>query len=126
MVTLGVTCFGSIRAYGLDGPLFRLTEKAGSHSVGLKVVEQYDYSRTYRRSTDDLGKPYQGERARPLQTLIWYPAEHSSAKPMNVGDYMNLWGTETNFGHPRMSANAKQWFSGVKPATLATSLWAST
>src|SRR5271156_4039154 len=79
-------------------PLFHFTEPPGPHQVGLKVVEQYDYSRTYRHTTDDLGKPYQGERARPLQTLIWYPAEKSNARPMTVGDYGNLAATETSFG----------------------------
>jgi hypothetical protein len=49
--------------------------------VGLNVVEQYDYSRVYRHSTDALGKPYSGERARPLQTLVWYPAQKNPRKP---------------------------------------------
>ncbi len=62
-------------------PLFHFTESPGPHPVGLKVVEQYDYSRTYRPTTDDLGKPYQGERARPLQTLIWYPAKRAAPSP---------------------------------------------
>jgi hypothetical protein len=51
-------------------PVFQFMEKPGSHAVGLKVVEQYDFSRT-RQATDDLGKPYSKERARPLQTLIY-------------------------------------------------------
>jgi dienelactone hydrolase/predicted negative regulator of RcsB-dependent stress response len=91
--------------------------------VGLKVVEQYDYSRIYRRLTDDLGKPYQGERARPLQTLVWYPAEKSSAKPMTVGDYGNLLATETSFGKARMSIDSEDSIKGMKP-TLAMPLWA--
>ena len=104
--------------------LFHFSEKPGPHSVGLKVVEQYDYSRIYRRATDELGKPYHGERARPIQTLIWYPAQAAgSAKPMNVGDYGNLTATETSFGSPRMSADAKTWIDGMKP-TLATPMWA--
>lgn len=57
-----------------DLPLFTVLEAPGPYAVGLRVIEQYDYSRTYRAPTDDLGKPYRGERARPLQTLIWYPA----------------------------------------------------
>jgi dienelactone hydrolase/predicted negative regulator of RcsB-dependent stress response len=98
-------------------------EKPGPHGVGLKVVEQYDYSRTYRHSTDDLGKPYLDERARPLQTLIWYPAKRSGAKPMTVGDYANLMATETSFGQPNLTADAKEEIAGMKP-TLATPLWA--
>ena len=92
--TLVVVMFvGAAAAVAQKEPLFQFAEKPGPHSVGLKVVEQYDYSRTYRRLTDDLGKPYQGERARPLQTLIWYPAEKSSSKPMTVGDYGDLMAT---------------------------------
>src|SRR5260370_37445148 len=81
-----------------DGPRFRFTEKPGPHPVGLKVVEQYDYSRTYRPITDELGKPFVGDRARPLQTLVWYPSQRSSEKPMTVGDYSRLAATATDFG----------------------------
>lgn len=107
----------------MSSPLFHFTQRAGAHPVGLKVVEQYDYSRAYRSATDELGRPYLGERARPLQTLIWYPAEASSAPPMRVNDYLNLWATETSFGEPRMPAWAIEWRSGMSP-TLETSLWA--
>jgi dienelactone hydrolase/predicted negative regulator of RcsB-dependent stress response len=106
-----------------DVPLFHFTEKPGPRSVGLKVVEQYDYSRIYRPATDNLGKPIQGERARPLQTLIWYPAEKSNARSMTVGDYANLARTETSFGKPQLAAFDKQWIATMTP-TLATPLWA--
>jgi tetratricopeptide (TPR) repeat protein len=36
------------------------------------------------------GKPATGEAARPVQTLIWYPAEKSSNPPMVFGDYLPL------------------------------------
>jgi hypothetical protein len=110
-------------AFSQTGPLFRFDEKTGPHAVGLKVVEQYDYSRTFRHSTDEFGKPYQGERARPLQTLVWYPAGQNSAKPMTVGDYVNLWATETSFGHPKISARMKEWLAGMGPS-LGMSQWA--
>src|SRR5271170_6227782 len=102
---------------------FHFTEKPGPDAVGLKVVEQYDFSRAYRSLVDDLGKPYQGERARPLQTLIWYPAEKTTAKPMTVGDYGDLAATETSFGKPDLSADHKQWLEAIKP-TLAMPMWA--
>lgn len=113
----------SIATSAQNVPLFQFMEKPGPYQVGLKVVEQYDYSRIYRHSTDDLGKPYQGERARPLQTLVWYPAAKSDAKPMTVGDYGNLMATETSFGKPKMSVEAEDWITGMKP-TLAMPLWA--
>jgi hypothetical protein len=65
---------------------FHFTAKPGPSTVGLKVVEQYDYARVYRPAIDDLGKTYVGERARPLQTLVWYPAQATSQTPMTVAD----------------------------------------
>jgi tetratricopeptide (TPR) repeat protein len=102
---------------------FRFMEKPGPDAVGLKVVEQYDFSRGYRSLIDELGKPYQGERARPLQTLIWYPAQKSSGKPMTVGDYGDLLATETTFGKPQLAPDWKQWLDSMKP-TLKDSMWA--
>ena len=67
---------------------FSLAEKPGPYPVGLKVVEQYDHSRTFQPLVDDLGKSYQGERARPLQTLVWCPAQKSSSKRVTVGEYI--------------------------------------
>lgn len=59
---------------------FQFTNSPGPHAVRLKVVAQYDYSRTYHSAVDELGKPYTGERARPMQTLVWYPAEKTGRK----------------------------------------------
>jgi dienelactone hydrolase len=103
--------------------LFRFTEKPGPYSAGFKVVEQYDYSRTYRHATDELGKPYQGERARPVQTLVWYPAERSNGTRMTYRDYVNLLATETSFGHPNMPVQGKEWLRVLQPS-LGSILWA--
>jgi len=113
----------SISAFAQSAPLFHFTEKPGPHGVGLKVVEQYDYSRTYREPTDALGKLYEGERARPLQTLVWYPFEKGQGKPMTVRDYASLMATETSFGKPLMVGNANNWMDGLKP-TLDMPMWA--
>jgi tetratricopeptide (TPR) repeat protein len=118
-----VTAFTLLTLHAQAAPLFRFTEKPGPYPVGLKVVAQYDYSRTYRNLTDDLGKPYQGERARPLQTLIWYPAKKSSAKAMTVTDYGNLMASETSFDKPRLAHKAQDWIKSMTP-TLAMPLWA--
>ncbi len=76
---------------------FQFTEKAGPYTVGLKVVHQYDYSRTWHTPVDELGQPFTGERARPLQTLIWYPADKSDGATMTMRDYALLRVTETDF-----------------------------
>jgi tetratricopeptide (TPR) repeat protein len=102
---------------------FHFTQSPGPNAVGLKVVEQYDFSRTYRPLTDELGKPTQGERARPLQTLIWYPAQKNSTKPMTVGDYGDLVATETTFGKPDLTADWKQWLDSMKPS-MKDPMWA--
>jgi len=102
--------------------LFQFMAKAGPHAVGLKVVEQYDYSRLYRPAIDELGKPYAGERARPIQTLIWYPSTRTDARPMTFDDYISLQATETTFGHPRPD-DLKKTREDMAPS-LASKLWA--
>lgn len=70
----------------------------GPHAVGLRVVEQYDYSRSYLGQYDVVtGKPVSGETARPVQTVIWYPAQ-KSGKPIVYGDYYRLASGEEKFG----------------------------
>lgn len=95
------TC-ASVGSFAQNAPAFHFPEPHGPEDVGLKVVEQYDYTRIYHGTTDDLGKPYTGERARPLQTLIWYPAGKSARQPMTVGNYVQLRANETVFdkAHP--------------------------
>jgi pimeloyl-ACP methyl ester carboxylesterase len=120
-VLLCVVC--SANSFARDVPGFRFVEKPGPYDVGLRVVEQYDYSRVFRDPIDDFAKPYAGERARPLQTLIWYPAEHSDKRPMTVADYVDLLSTETSFGRPETSAEAKEWLTAMRE-TVAVPLWA--
>jgi len=116
---LAIATFASAQ----NGPVFQFAEKPGAHAVGLKVVEQYDYSRVFRHATDEFGKPYTGERARPLQTLIWYPAQAGAGKPMTVADYGNLLATETSFGHPKMPVDGEEWIKTMKPS-LGSAMWA--
>jgi hypothetical protein len=110
-------------AHAQDGPLFHFVEKAGPYAVGLNVVDQYDYSRSYRRATDEFGKPFRGERARPIQTLVWYPATDRAGKPMTVGDYVKLWATESSFDKPKMNSDNKAWAAAMQPS-LKMPLWA--
>jgi dienelactone hydrolase len=123
LLPLLVVSVGATNGFAQNGPLFHFSEKPGTHAVGLKIVEQYDNSRSFGYRTDDLGKPYQGKRSRPLQTLIWYPARPSDAKAMTVGDYVNITGTELTFGRPQSSTRVEEWRSAVG-LTLRTPLWA--
>lgn len=110
-------------AMAQDAARFRFTDKPGAYAVGLKVVEQYDTARTWGSKVDILGRPRQGEQARPLQTLIWYPAEKSNSAPMTVGDYFHLLETETSFAKPQLWAGWDDWKTGMAPA-MKDSLWA--
>jgi hypothetical protein len=100
-------------------PYFHFTEQPGRFPVGLKVVDQYDYTRTFLPVTDPLGKPTTAERARPIQTLIWYPAVPSSAKKMTVGDYTQLLATETTFDKPHISADWQGWIKAMTPTLVS-------
>jgi hypothetical protein len=51
---------GPLSSTAQSVPTFRFDEKRGPETVGLKIVEQYDYSRSYQSMIDDLGKPFQG------------------------------------------------------------------
>lgn len=69
----------------------------GPHSVGLRKVDQYDYARGYLGKYDVItGKPVSGETARPMQTVIWYPAQ-PSGKAVVYADYFRLAASEERF-----------------------------
>jgi len=78
---------------------FRFTQKSGPYAVGLKVVEQYDRSRVFHNPGGQPDVPVT-EGPRPLQTLVWYPAEDSASPKMTIGDYAALIRTETSFDKP--------------------------
>jgi len=98
-----------------SSPLFGFTETPGPYPVGLKVVSQFDRARIFQRLTNDLGQPEPGERARPLQTLVWYPAQGTARAPLTVGDYARLMATETRFEKPGLSASSERRLEGLKP-----------
>ena len=76
---------------------FTFPNPPGPFAVGFRVVNQYDHARAYKGDVDAVtGKPVAGERARPIQTLVWYPAA-TAGKPMVFGDYLTLTGSEDDF-----------------------------
>jgi tetratricopeptide (TPR) repeat protein len=79
----------------------------GPHSVGFRLVQQYDYSRSYREKNDVVsGQPFTGERARPLQTLIWYPAATPSGTRIPYSTYIRTEATEDNYGRTKSDVDA--------------------
>jgi dienelactone hydrolase len=105
----------------LAGSNFTRHNAPGPNAVGLRVVEQYDFSRGYRGETDvETGRPITGERARPIQTLIWYPATKGSGQGLTVRDYVELGVTADDFDHPPAEREAMQAkFVASKVATLS-------
>ena len=115
---------------------FSFTEPPGEFGVGFNVVQQYDYSRAYQGKYDRFsGEPIQGQRARPVQTLLWYPARKSGT-PMRYADYLGLIGSEDDFGRTpekqaTIAANAMGWLVPAKMAAAQVdaeknkAMWAS-
>jgi dienelactone hydrolase len=71
---------------------------SGEYGVGLRIVQLYDRSRVYHDKIDLVtGTAVQGERARPVQALVWYPAEKQSGTPLRYADYLRTAATEEQF-----------------------------
>lgn len=69
----------------------------GPLAVGWKLVQQYDYARTYKGEADLVsGEPTRGERARPIQTQIWYPAR-AQGPAVTYADYVRTEASEDDF-----------------------------
>lgn len=69
--------------------VFVFSNPPGPFAVGLHVVQQVDTTRAYKSHVDSSdGPPYASQLARPIRTLVWYPAQAGSTPPMRVRDYM--------------------------------------
>jgi tetratricopeptide (TPR) repeat protein len=114
---------GSVAALAADAPVFTFPQKPGKYAVGLKVVNQYDYSRTYI-AVDALGKPVATEVARPMQTFVWYPAEAGAKPQMQFGDYVDLAAMKDTFAPSAAKlasiVEEKKQFASL----IATPVWA--
>ncbi len=61
---------------------------SGPYAVGFKTIEKYDYSRSYGPKYDYFGNKLDRELARPIQVVIWYPAEaEKDAMTMTFAEY---------------------------------------
>ena len=91
-----------------------LTPEAGPHAVGLRIVQQTDYSRAMDVQVDAFGKNLPVGRGRPIQTLVWYPAKRTAAAPMQAADYREagLFDVDFAFVHADASAQRASWMSG--------------
>ena len=123
---LFVLAASSLTAIGQAAPEFhfKFTEKPGPNSVGLRVAEQYDRSRVFATTMDENGKPVTTEGPRPLQILVWYPAEKSSGKTMTFGDYADLIKTETSFDKPTEQGKPQAFVAQYMHGITALPAWA--
>lgn len=74
-----------------------LTPAPGPHAVGMRLVQQYDYSRGEAGDLTILEKPGSQPAARPMQALVWYPAAQAKGKPVRLLDYAQTRLTEDDF-----------------------------
>ncbi len=121
-----VACFGLSIANAQTVPAFRFefTDKPGQYAVGLKVVEQYDRSRSFQTTLSSPGNSVTPEGPRPLQTLVWYPAEKSSHATMTFGDYAALIKTETSFDKPVDQGKPQAFIAAFMQGTTDLHAWA--
>lgn len=95
---------------------------AGPYGVGLRVVQQYDYTRSFKAAVDPVtGEAFHGQLARPMQTLVWYPAT-SSAHKVVYADYVRTRATEQQFD---LSDAAKAQFAQKRELAFSDHMGAS-
>ena len=60
----------------------------GPYGVGYMAVEHYDYARSFQPKRDYFGEIIPGERGRPIQICVWYPAVVAAdGVPVVISDY---------------------------------------
>ena len=92
---------------------FRFLQQPGPFDVGLRVVQQYDISRSF------------GDGSRPLQTLVWYPVTRGEpGKAMRYGDYLDLRAADPAFGELRQQVGVAGWLAAGIDGARADSMWA--
>ncbi len=104
--------------------LFQFTEPAGPFAVGIRVVNQYDRSRRFQAAADSSNQAMPPEGPRPLQTLVWYPAEKSGHASMSFGDYAELIKTETSFDKPVEQGKSQTFVAAFMHGTTDLHAWA--
>ncbi len=95
---------------------------AGPHAVGLNIIQQYDYSRQLDAPVDAFGKTGSAGPARPIQTLVWYPAKPTSAPRMLAADYeeASLADVDFSMSSAATSKQREAWMAGAQKAQYAS------
>lgn len=78
-------------------PNFDLGATRGLYGVGLRVIQQYDSAREYKRRLEPTSSVADdSERARPILTLVWYPTREGGIKVTNA-DYLRISRSDEHF-----------------------------
>jgi len=114
----------AVNAQGTSAFVFKFTQHPGAYAVGLNVVDQYDHSRNFRLESAASDKAEIVEGPRPLQTLVWYPAEKTNQPTMTFGDYAVLIKTETSFDRPLEQGKPQDFVKQYTQGTTDLHSWA--
>lgn len=90
----------------------------GPYAVGLRIVQQYDYSRVLQAPVDAFGNAGNVGPARPIQALVWYPAKRTSTAPMRVADYRQASLADVDFALSGAESTKQRegWMAGPRKA----------
>lgn len=78
--------------------LFKFSNVPGVHGVGVRYIKQYDRTRSFTPERGMLAGMFSRTKhtARPMQAVIWYPAE-KGGQGIKYDEYLQLLGWETDF-----------------------------
>ncbi|MCS0632613.1 hypothetical protein NX786_25075 [Telluria mixta] len=95
----------------------------GPYRVGLHVRQQYDRARVYQHPRNPVtAQATSGDRSRPLQTLIWYPAIGTGGA-LTYRDYVTTVATEEEFSRmPDQVRRATDALVETRPAEVQRDL----
>ncbi len=88
LLVVAIACITCV-PLGAQRPPLRGGLERGPFAVGFETAEFYDHSRVigYKNSSD--GTPRRGERGRPVQVCVWYPAlDGDDARTVVYGEYV--------------------------------------
>ena len=95
--TLPTLLLAFVLAHTATAADFTPSAPPGPYRVGLHVRQQYDRARVYQHPRNPVtAQATSGDRSRPLQTLIWYPAIGTGGA-LTYRDYVTTVATEEEF-----------------------------
>ena len=114
-------CFSAASAIAQSAQSFQFTfaDHPGPFTVGLRVYDEHDPTRTFRESSAGPDSTTT-QIPRPLQILVWYPAENSTKPRMTFGDYEALIRTETSFDQPTDSGPSQKFVESFMQGTTTS------